>query len=418
MMPRLPAAPSALAMLALAVALALGCRGPHDDAPRAAANAPTSAASVTSITTSDLNPGPHPESRDAGDARDANATTTASLMPDDAVGPLLARLSETPGDFPSENYVTNETSLLHVAPALRDPKLRGRGYVGVGPEQSYTYLAMLEPRVAYIVDIRRGNFLEHMIFRGCFEAGRTRAEFLGALLARRAAPLPEGGAGAGFAALEAALRATTSESALRDEGVARTKALMVRLGATRTAGDDKAIARIHEAFAKHGLAIAYTMLNSERKYPTLGENLAARDLDGAPASFFASEETYARVRRLVIENRVLPVVGDFGGKHALRAVAGDMRTRGATLGVFYTSNVEQYLFEQKTYGSFVESMRAMPSDDASLIVRVWFDAGKPHPAQRPGHRTTQLTLPVSAFLARAANKPFHFYWDVVNQTAE
>ena len=31
---------------------------------------------------------------------------------------------------------------------------------------------------------------------------------------------------------------------------------------------------------------------------------------------------------------------------------------------------------------------------------------------------TQLTIPANAFLARAAKKPFLYYWDVVNQTAE
>ena len=385
--------------LAVALALALGCRAAHEDTPRAPA--PSSAT---------------PSTRDAPDDAAPNAT---SLMPDEAVGPLIARLSESPGDFPSENYVTNETSLLHVAAALRDPKLHGRGYVGVGPEQSYTYLAMLEPRVAYIVDIRRGNFLEHMIFRGCFEAGRSRAEFLSALLARRATSLPaSSGAEDGFAPLDAAFHAAAPDAALRAEGLARTRALLDRLAVVRTPGDDKALVRIHDAFAKHGLAIAYTMFNNGRKYPTLGENFAARDQDEKPASFLACEETYARVRRLVIENRVLPVVGDFGGKHALRAVAEDMRARGAPLGVFYASNVEQYLFDQRTYGAFVESVRAMPRADDSLLVRVWFDAGKPHPTQRPGHRTTQLSIGANAFLARAANKPFPSYWDVVNQTAE
>ena len=121
---------------------------------------------------------------------------------------------------------------------------------------------------------------------------------------------------------------------------------------------------------------------------------------------------------MVLENRVIPVVGDFGGKHALRAVAEDMTARGLSLGVFYASNVEQYLFEQRSYGTFVESVRAMPRDDESLLVRVWFDAGKPHPAQQPGHRTTQLSIPANAFLARATNKPFLYYWDVVNQPLE
>jgi hypothetical protein len=117
----------------------------------------------------------------------------------------------------------------------------------------------------------------------------------------------------------------------------------------------------------------------------------------------------------VVENRVLPVVGDFGGTHALRAVADDIRARGQELGVFYVSNVEQYLFESHTYGNFVASVRAMPHDDESRLVRVWFDAGKPHPAQRPGHRTTQLAIPASTFLARASTSPFRYYWEVVNQ---
>ncbi len=404
MMPR----STVIGVLALAVTYALACRGTHDDTTRARMPEPADASVATATATAG--------GADAGDAR---------YVRDDSVGPWIARLSESPGDFPSENYVTNEASLLDVAAALRDPKLHDRGYVGVGPEQSYTYLAMLEPRVAYIVDIRRGNLLEHMMFRGCFEAGKTRAEFLTALLARRVPAVTgaitsatDAGTDAGFAALDAAFRAAPPDAVLRDEGIARTKSLLDRLVVAHTASDDKAITRLHEAFAKHGLGIAYTMLDSGRRYPRLGETLSARDPDGKPASFLASEEIYTRVRRLVVENRVIPVVGDFGGKHALRAVAEDMRARGVKLGVFYTSNVEQYLFEQKTYGAFVESVRAMPRDDASLMVRVWFDAGKAHPAQRPGLRTTQLTIPANAFLARATKKPFLYYWDVVNQTAE
>ncbi len=400
----------------LALALAVGCRGTHEDAPRAppalspdAAEAPRSG------------PTPTLDAPAAAQATDAAAPASTKLMPDEEVGPLLTRLSEKPGDFPSENYVTNETSLLHVAQVLRTPALRGRAYVGVGPEQNYTYLAMLEPRVSYIVDIRRGNLLEHMMFRGCFEAGKTRAEFLSALLARRPRTTPEPEPGAGFAPVETAFHGVASDPAIaspQDAEQPRTKALLDRLAVPHTAADDKALARIHDAFAKYGLSIAYTMSNSERKYPSLGENFAAHEPDGGAASFLASEETYARVRRLVVENRVLPIVGNFGGTHALRAVADDIRARSLLLGVFYASNVEQYLFEQRTYGAFVTSVTAMPHDAESRLVRVWFDTGKPHPAQRPGHRTTQLAIPVSTFLARAAKKPFAYYWDVVTQPPE
>lgn len=294
-------------------------------------------------------------------------------MADEAVGPLIAKLSEKAGDFPSENYVSNELSLLDVADDLRAPALKGRAYVGVGPEQSYSYLGILEPKVAYIVDIRRGNLLEHMIFRGCFEKAKTPAEFFAALF---------------------------------DDDVARTKAVLDRLHVEHSKEDDKALARIHAAFAKHKLGITYTMLANGRTYPTLGETLALK------GSFTESPDAYARVRQLVLENRVLPIVGDFGGKQALPAVGADMRERGLVLGVFYTSNVEQYLFDQKKHGTFVASVEAMPRDGESRIVRVWFDQGRPHPDQRPKIRTTQIVMRAGAFVRDA---PYKSYWELVTK---
>ena len=295
------------------------------------------------------------------------------LVPDEAVGPLIAKLSEKAGDFPSENYVSNELSLLDVADDLRTPALKGRAYVGVGPEQNYTYLGILEPKVAYLVDIRRGNLLEHMIFRGCFEKAATPAELLAALF---------------------------------DDDVARTKAVMDRLHVERSKDDDKVLARIHAAFAKHRLKITYTMLANGRTYPSLGETLALK------GSFTESEEAYARVRKLVLENRVLPITGDFGGTHALRAVGDDMRERATMLGVFYTSNVEQYLFDQKKHVTFTKSVEAMPRDAESRIVRVWFDQGRPHPDQRPKIRTTQIVMRADAFIAGG---PYKSYWDLATK---
>lgn len=298
------------------------------------------------------------------------------LIPDEAVGPLIAKLSEKAGDFPSENYVSNELSLLDVADDLRTPALKGRAYIGVGPEQSYSYLGILEPKVAYVVDIRRGNLLEHMIFRGCFEKAKTAGEFLEALF---------------------------------DDDVARTKAVMERLHVERSKDDDKVLARIHAAFAKHRLKITYTMLANGRTYPTLGETLASK------GSFTESEEAYARVRKLVVENRVLPITGDFGGNHALRAVGDDMRERGTLLGVFYTSNVEQYLFDQKKHVTFTKSVEAMPRDAESRIVRVWFDQGRAHPDQRPKIRTTQIVMRADAFVQGAKDAPYKSYWDLATR---
>jgi hypothetical protein len=344
----------------------------------------------------------------------AAAGSIEPLVADEELGPLMARLSEAPGEFPSDNFVSNEASYLDVAPALGDPALRGRAFVGVGPEQSFTYIALQEPAVAYVVDIRRGNLLEHLVLRGCFEAGETRAGFLSALLARRPrAATGNEPAGDGFAPLSAAFASSPPDRALRDEGVARSRALLDRLRVDRAPGDERTVDGIHDAFFARGLSLRFTMKNGGFWYPTLGDLLAVRDPDGAEGSFLASEERYRRVRRLVLANRVIPVVGDFGGRHALAAVAADMRGRGLLLGAFYTSNVEQYLFDAHTYGAFVDNAAAMPHDGASLLVRVWFDQGRPHPLQRPGRRTTSLAMNLDAFLARAHARPFASYWDVV-----
>ena len=66
-------------------------------------------------------------------------------------------------------------------------------YVGVGPDQNFTYIAALKPRIAFIVDIRRQNMLLHLMYKALIELSPTREEFLSRLFSRAVA----GAAGAG-----------------------------------------------------------------------------------------------------------------------------------------------------------------------------------------------------------------------------
>jgi hypothetical protein len=340
-------------------------------------------------------------------------------MTDEALGQLIQAASEDTGEFPSDNYVSNETSYLQVAEALMDETLRGRAYVGVGPEQNLTYLALTRPAMAYIVDIRRQNMLEHMVLRGAMERAPTREEFLLGLTSRR---LPDGEARAPAGdALEAILdrvAALEPRPELAKEGTEAAVALMARLGVPLLGGDRAALEEVVQAFSTKGVDLAYSMERSKRRYPKLRELLAARDLAGAQRGFLATEESYAAVRTLLRENRVVPVVGDFCGDRALKTVARDVAARGLSLGAFYSSNVEQYLFKAKCYDRFVANVRAFPVDDASLFVRVWFDQGRRHPAQVGRHRTTTVVMPVGASLARWDRGAYRSYWDVVTDEPE
>src|SRR5207245_2534908 len=81
--------------------------------------------------------------------------------------------------------LSNELGFQQVIPSLRETVRTGGVYIGVGPEQNFTYITALQPRIAFIIDIRRQNMLEHMMYKALFELSEDRADFLSRLYARR-----------------------------------------------------------------------------------------------------------------------------------------------------------------------------------------------------------------------------------------
>ena len=98
---------------------------------------------------------------------------------------LVDRLSERPGYFDTDNLISNERSYLHVATELRGLAGRGRSvYLGVGPDQNFSYIAHVRPSLAILIDIRRDNLLLHLLFKALFAEARTRAAYLAMLTGR------------------------------------------------------------------------------------------------------------------------------------------------------------------------------------------------------------------------------------------
>src|SRR5437762_12116713 len=71
----------------------------------------------------------------------------------------IAALSEPAGYFDTDNLISNERSYLQVLQDLRRRNVRGGAYIGVGPDQNFTYIAEIRPTIAFIVDVRRDNLL-------------------------------------------------------------------------------------------------------------------------------------------------------------------------------------------------------------------------------------------------------------------
>jgi len=93
---------------------------------------------------------------------------------------LTEKLSEPDGYFRStsgspDNLLSNENTISTVAAQLAARFKPGGVYLGVGPEQNFTYIAAIKPRIAFITDIRRGNLHLHLIYKALFEMSANRA---------------------------------------------------------------------------------------------------------------------------------------------------------------------------------------------------------------------------------------------------
>ena len=112
------------------------------------------------------------------------ADTLPRELSDDAFWRLVSDLSEEGGAFRFE-FMSNEPLFQYVIPRLQENRKPGGVYLGVGPEQNFTYIAAIQPGMAFIFDIRRQNMLEHLIYKALFEMSSNRGDFLSRLFSRK-----------------------------------------------------------------------------------------------------------------------------------------------------------------------------------------------------------------------------------------
>jgi hypothetical protein len=303
----------------------------------------------------------------------------ASRLPDRLTDQEFWRLStefsEPGGTFHSDNFVSNEVHFQTVLSALERRVQRNGLYVGVGPEQNFTYIAALQPAMAFIVDIRRGNLHEHLLYKALFEMSVDRADFLARLfvrprpvtLSRSASPEDL------FAALQAS---ESSEPLFREHLAAVIDWLTQRHAFPLDDSDVQGIDYVYRnAFFTGGPGVSYQLNGrsgfgrGRRNTPSYAQLMTLDDGEGRQRSYVASEELFQIVRDLHLRNLIVPVVGDFGGPKALRSVGRYARAHGAVVSALYASNVEQYLRQDGKWEAFCANVASMPLDQASTFIR-------------------------------------------------
>ena len=357
-------------------------------------------------------------------AAPAAASRLPERLADSTFWRMVTEFSEPDGYFRSDNLVSNETTFQHVIPTLVQTIGAGAAYVGVGPDQNFTYMVALRPRVAFIVDIRRGALLQHLLYKALFEEAEDRAAFLSLLFGR---PRPAGlAADAPPEALMAAFADAAPDSALHARARALVRARLVeRHGFTLSEDDLRGIAYVQDAFHDAGPELTYSYPNlygsfGPRRMPTYGELMAEHDGQGVQRGYLASEANYQVLRDLQRRNLVVPVVGNFAGDKALRAVGGWLRSHDATVGMFYLSNVEQYLFRQADdWRRFFANAGALPTDSASTFVRSVFDNMSyrdPLASRGPTVRSTSVRSPIAETVRAVGEGRIATYFDLVQMS--
>jgi hypothetical protein len=150
--------------------------------------------------------------------------------------------------------------------------------------------------------------------------------------------------------------------------------------------------------------------------------MVADDGQGVQRSYIANEEQYRALRDMQLRNLIVPLVGDFAGPKALRSVARYLDVHHATVSVFYTSNVEQYLFHPgNDWQRFYDNVGALPITSRSTFIRAFFNNQgrimRPDPSQGGvlpvGPRSQTLLNPISVLLAAYAEGHIDGYYDVI-----
>jgi len=284
---------------------------------------------------------------------------------------LITESSEPDGEFRSDNLLSNEIFLQYVIPDLLRTAKPNRVYLGVGPEQNFTYIAALKPKMAFIVDIRRGNLQLHLMYKALFELSSDRVDFIFRLFSRKR---PDNlTAKSTTQEIFTALDKTEASELLYKENLKVIQDhLMRKRHLALTSEDIKGIEYVYGTFSWFGPGLSYWSTGGRgggRNAPTYWDLMVADDGKGQVRSFLSNEENFQVLKELHEKNLLVPVVGNFAGPKALRAVGRYIKERDSTVSAFYLSNVEQYLTREGTLYTFCANVATLPLDSTSTFIR-------------------------------------------------
>lgn len=330
---------------------------------------------------------------------------------------LTESLSEPNGYFRSDNLLSNETSFQWVVPGLQQLSRPDAVYLGVAPEQNFTFIAALKPKVAFIIDIRRGNLLAHLMYKALFETSDNRVDFAFKLFGRKRPDALPGSVGVeelfariGTVPLDTTYARTTL-TAIKEH-------LTGKHGFPLSRDDLEYIDYVYVTFSTAGPGIRYNMTSGGGSgggfrggMPNYASLMTETDSLGVHRSYLANDDNFRFVKQMQERNAIIPFTGDFAGPKALRAFGAYVRDHGATIQAIYVSNVEQYLFQSPdNWRRYYENVATLPTDSTTVFIR---SASQGYVRQQsPNSRQNELLCSVDQHMKAFREGRITSYWDV------
>jgi hypothetical protein len=318
---------------------------------------------------------------------------------------IVVGFSEPSGSFVSDNIISNEIEFQRAIPEIKNTPQHGV-YIGVGPEQNFTYITAFKPAIAFIVDIRRGNLLLHLTYKALIEMSAGRLDFMSRLFARTR-PLGVQSTSTARELFDAFGSASFSD------GLARVTLAKILDRLERTHGfplsqDDRSgIAEVYRSLYSGGPHVRGDF-GGGSWIPSYAELMATTDLTDRNHAFLESEENFGVLKQYESNNLIVPLVGDFGGDHTIRAIGRYAKDHNAAVTTFYTSNVEEYLFKAGSSASFFANVSALPFTPRSMFIRAFFTH------TNAGLRT--LVDPIGECLTAVVHGDIRTYSDLITRS--
>lgn len=329
---------------------------------------------------------------------------------------LSLELSEEPGYFDTDNLISNEISYQQVLPRLKEITRVGQVYLGVGPDQNFTYIVQVRPATAIIIDLRRDNLLQHLYFKQVIEASKDRWQYLSLLFGKKTPQDFRPDPSADVNRLIQHFRSLTSDQDFFEQNFLKIWSSIRRRFPRLSREEDRDILHaMATAFFRENLQLRFRSHGRRPRpqYPTYEQLMKQTDGSGEMRNYLNSENDFQFLRKMQLENRIVPVIGDLAGQKAMKGVGEYLKRQGSVVAAFYVSNVEFYLFGDGRFPLFLENVKNLPVDESSVLIRSVFNHWQRHSQTLPGYYVTTLMQRIDELLALHQERPYRDYWEVV-----